>query len=144
MYTIATVRSTRKSRFDAVAEPFLQQPGLPFAEALTAEAIERAFAENDSLFGQRDIFSTPIVLWAFLAQVLRGGKGGACAAAVSDIATYMQQTGGPVPSGDTGDWSLVFCQRADTGRFGVRPRVFIRWPRTAGPGPVTTVIPTAS
>lgn len=104
MYTTETVRRTRKSRFDTVADPFLQQPGLPFAEVLTAEAIEQAFAENDSLFGQRDIFSTPIVLWAFLAQVLRGGKGGACAAAVADIATYMQQTGGPVPSGDTGDY----------------------------------------
>jgi putative transposase len=104
MYTTEMVGSTRKSCFDTVVEPFLQQPGLPFAEALSAEAIEQAFAESGSLFGQREIFSTPIVLWAFLAQVLRGGKGGACAAAVADIATYMQQTGGPVPSGDTGDY----------------------------------------
>jgi putative transposase len=104
MYTTESIGSTRKSRFDAVTEPFLQQPGLPFAEVLTAEVIEQVFAENDALFGQREIFSTPIVLWAFLAQVLRGGKGGACAAAVADIATYMQQTGGPVPSGDTGDY----------------------------------------
>ena len=71
---------------------------------LTAEAIERTFTQNDALFGEKDIFSTPIVLWAFLAQVLRGGKGAACAAAVADIATYMQQTGGRVPSGDTGDY----------------------------------------
>jgi putative transposase len=71
---------------------------------LTADVIERAFAQNNALFGQDDIFSTPIVLWAFLAQVLRDGKGAACAAAVSDIATYMQQTGGQVPSGDTGDY----------------------------------------
>jgi hypothetical protein len=104
MYTVETDRSTPKNRFATVAEPFLQQPGLPFAEVLTAEAIEQVFAENDALFGERDIFSTPIVLWAFLAQVLRGGKGAACAAAVADIATYMQQTGGRVPSGDTGDY----------------------------------------
>ena len=105
MYTMEMGPSTQnRNRFDTVAEPFLQQPGLPFAEVLPAEAIERAFAENHALFGQRDIFSTPIVLWAFLAQVLRGGKGGACAAAVADIATYMQQTGGQVPSGDTGDY----------------------------------------
>jgi hypothetical protein len=104
MYTTEMVRRTRKSCFDTVAKPFLQQAGLPFAEVLSAEAVEQAFAEHDSLFGQRDIFSTPIVLWAFLAQVLRGGKGGACAAAVADIATYMQQTGGPVPSGNTGDY----------------------------------------
>jgi hypothetical protein len=56
------------------------------------------------LFAEEDIFCTSIVLWAFLAQVLRGGKGAACAAAVADIATYLQQTGGRVPSGDTGDY----------------------------------------
>jgi hypothetical protein len=96
--------SNGKSRFDTVTKPFLEQPGLPFSGVLTAEDIEAAFVENGALFGQDDIFSTPLVLWAFLAQVLRDGKGGACAAAVADIATYMQQTGGPVPSGDTGDY----------------------------------------
>ena len=96
--------SNGKSQFHAVTEPFLDQPGLPFAEVLTAEAIEAAFVENDALFAQDDLFSTPIVLWAFLAQVLRDGKGAACAAAVADIATYLHQTGGPVPSGDTGDY----------------------------------------
>ena len=104
MYIRETDRINRKNRFDAVAEPFLQQSGLPFAEMLNAAVIERAFLDNGALFAQEDVFSTQIVLWAFLAQVLRGGKGGACAAAVADIATYMQQTGGPVPSGDTGDY----------------------------------------
>ena len=97
-------RNHRKNPFDTVADPFLGQPGLPFAAVLTAEAIEHAFAENDALFGQDDIFSTPIVLWAFLAQALHDGKGAACAAAVADIATYMHQTGGPAPSGDTEDY----------------------------------------
>ena len=32
----------------------------------------------DALFGQNDIFSTEIVLWPFLAQTLRDGKGVAC------------------------------------------------------------------
>lgn len=104
MYTIEFDRKKRENPFAAVAEPFLRRGGLPFAEVLTAEAIERAFARNNALFGQDDIFSTAIVLWAFLAQVLRDGKGAACAAAVADIATYMHQTGGPVPSGDTGDY----------------------------------------
>jgi hypothetical protein len=104
MYNVETPRRPRNSRFDNVSEPFLQQSGLPFAQVLTGEGIERAFARHDALFAQEDIFSTSIVLWAFLAQVLRGGKGAACAAAVADIATYMQQTGGRVPSGDTGDY----------------------------------------
>lgn len=104
MYSVESHRRPRRSRFDAVAEPFLQQAGLPFAEILNGETIERAFADHDALFAQEDIFSTSIVLWAFLAQVLRGGNGGACAAAVQDIATYLQQTGGRVPCGDSGDY----------------------------------------
>ena len=83
--------------------PFLQQPGLPFADVLDAQTVEDAFRQHDALFATDAVFSTPVVLWAFLAQVLRDGKGAACAAAVADIATYMQQTDRPVPSGDTGD-----------------------------------------
>jgi len=97
-------RGRRKNRFDTVAEPFLQQPGLPFADVLSASAIEQSFLDHGALFAQDDVFSTQIVLWAFLAQVLKGGKGGACAAAVADIATYLQQTGAAAPSGDTGDY----------------------------------------
>jgi len=104
MYRIAANGSVGKNPFDRVADVFLQDQGLPFAQVLSAEDIGRAFAENNALFGQDDIFSTQLVLWAFLAQVLRDGKGAACAAAVADIATYMQQTGGQVPSGDTGDY----------------------------------------
>ena len=104
MYSLEPGGRPRNHGFDAVAEPFLQQSGLPFAEVLTGEAIERAFARHDALFAEEDIFCTSIVLWAFLAQVLRGGKGAACAAAVADIATYLQQTGGRAPSGDTGDY----------------------------------------
>ena len=104
MVIIEKDRASRKNGFDAVAQPFLQQPGLPFAQVLTAEAIEEAFAKRGGVFAQDAIFSTPVVLWAFLAQVLRGGKGAACAAAVADIATFLQQVGGVVPSGDTGDY----------------------------------------
>jgi hypothetical protein len=104
MPTIATCQTRGKKSFNAVAEPFLQGEALPFARVLSAEAIQRAFAENDALFAQGEVFSTQLVLWAFLAQTLRDGKGAACASAVADIATYMQQIGGHVPSGDTGDY----------------------------------------
>jgi len=86
-----------------VAEAFRRKEGLPFADVLTAESIQRIFREENALFGEDDLFSTDIVLWAFLAQTLRDGKGAACAAAVADIATYMLQTGQRPPSGDTGD-----------------------------------------
>ena len=131
MYTIEPSRSIRNNQFETVADPFLQQPGLPFAEVLTAEAIERTLTQNDALFGEKDIFSTPIVLWAFLAQVLRGGKGAACAAAVADIATYMQQTGGRVPSGDTGDYCRARAKLNLAALRGlvVEPAWCCHWPR---------------
>ena len=104
MTTIFASDRAGKAGFHQVAAPFLDQSGLPFADALSAADIEQAFAARDALFATDAVFSTPVVLWAFLAQTLRDGKGAACAAAVADIATYMQQVGGPVPSGDTGDY----------------------------------------
>ncbi len=104
MTTLATPKTNIKNSFDAIANPFIQETGLPFASVLDAQAIQQIFSEEDAFFGQDDIFSTEIVLWAFLAQTLRDGKGAACAAAVADIATYMLQTGQTLPSGDTGDY----------------------------------------
>ena len=104
MTSLATPHKSNQNEFDAVAVPFLQGEGLPFADALSAEWIQHVFSETEGLFGQEDIFSTQIVLWAFLAQTLRDGKGSACAAAVADIATYLLQTGKQPPSGDTGDY----------------------------------------
>jgi len=104
MTTLAKPPARIKNRFDVIANPFLSDPGLPFASVLDAESIRRAFHEEEALFGQEDIFSTEIVLWAFLAQTLRDGKGVACSAAVADIATYLLQTGHRPPCGDTGDY----------------------------------------
>lgn len=103
--TTVRIPSTRFKRgFDVIAQPFLQKVGLPFASVLDAASIQQAFHDQEALFGQDDVFSTEIVLWAFLAQTLRDGKGAACAAAVADIAAYMLQTGQCPPSGDTGDY----------------------------------------
>ena len=44
MMTVATHRTGRKQGFDAVAGPFLQGEGLPFAEVLDAESIHRCHA----------------------------------------------------------------------------------------------------
>ena len=106
MLSLSAPRESFKSDFSIITDSFLHTPGLPFASVLEAEAIERVFREEASLFGQADLFSTQIVLWAFLAQTLRDGKGMACAAAVADIAAYSVQTGQRPPCGDTGD----FCR----------------------------------
>lgn len=104
MTTITSRQRSAKNPFDVIANPFLQQSGLPFASVLDAGFIQRIFQEEEALFAEDHLFSTPIVLWAFLAQTLRDGKGAACAEAIADIETYMVQTGQQPPSGDTGDY----------------------------------------
>jgi len=104
MLSLSAPRKSFKSDFSMISDSFLRTPGLPFASVLDAATIERVFREEEALFGQNDIFSTQIVLWAFLSQTLRDGKGIACTAAVADIATYLLQTGQCPPSGDTGDY----------------------------------------
>jgi hypothetical protein len=104
MATVPSRSAVNKNDFVLVTEPFVHGPGLPFAEVLDAEFIHQVFHEEDALFAQDDIFSTEVVLWAFLAQSLRDGKGAACAAAVDDIITYKLQTGQASPAGDTGDY----------------------------------------
>jgi len=102
MTSLSVQRTGFKNDFSVIANSFLHTPGLPFASVLEAESIQQVFREEETLFGQEDIFSTQIVLWAFLAQMLRDGKGVACAAAVADVAAYRVQTGQRPPSGDTG------------------------------------------
>jgi hypothetical protein len=104
MLSLSAPRKSFKSDCSIIANSFLGTPGLPFTSVLDAATIERVFREEEAFFGQNDIFSTQIVLWAFLSQTLRDGKGIACTAAVADIATYLLQTGQRPPSGDTGDY----------------------------------------
>jgi hypothetical protein len=68
--------------FDTTLAPFLHAAGLPFADVLSAEDIDRAFADEHATFGQTPhSFWTPaLTLWTFLSQVLNGIK--SCRAAV--------------------------------------------------------------
>jgi hypothetical protein len=90
--------------FQRIAAAFLAEGGLPFAELLSAERIERVFAKHDNLFGWRGIYSTAVVLWSFLGQVLRDGKEASCQAAVAGVVSYAQQAGQEPPTADTGDY----------------------------------------
>ena len=119
MTSLSTPRARGKSDFAVIADSFLHDPGLPFAAVLDGEAIARVFREEEALFGQDDIYSTQMVLWAFLAQTLRDGKGVACASAVADIATYLLQTGRRPPSGDTG----AYCRARAKLKLTALPRL---------------------
>ena len=93
-----------RSSFHQVVASFLSQPGLPFASILSAERIERIFAKHGNLFGGGAIYSTALMVWAFLSQVLRDGKEASCQAAVARVVAYRQQLGETTPTEDTGDY----------------------------------------
>jgi putative transposase len=90
--------------FQRIVDAFLAGDGLPFASVLSAERIRRVFASHDNLFGINTIYSTAIVVWAFLAQALRDGKEASCRAAVAGIVAWRLQRGLAPPTADTGDY----------------------------------------
>ncbi len=92
------------SNFQQVVSAFLAAPGLPFASVLSAERIERVFAKYGKLFGERHIYSTTVVVWGFLGQVLRDGKEASCQAAVACIVAYRTWRNESTPTSDTGDY----------------------------------------
>ena len=94
----------RSNRFQIIANAFLSQPGLPFANSLSAERIQRVFDKHGNRFGINAIYSTAVLVWSFLSQVLRDGKEASCQAAVARVVTHCQQQGTEAPTADTGDY----------------------------------------
>ena len=91
------------SSFRKVVGVFLSSEGLPFAKILTADRIERIFAKHGCLFGVHGIYTTAIMIWSFLSQVLRDGKEASCQAAVARVVSYCEQSGIDSPTSDTFD-----------------------------------------
>ena len=90
--------------FQKVVDAFLSHPGLPFANILAAERVERVFAKHGNLFATGAIYSTAVMVWSFLSQVLRDGKEASCQAAVARVVSYREQQGLDSPTADTGDY----------------------------------------
>lgn len=72
---------------------FVQSDGLPFREVLTAAQIEQtAAAENVSFgTGADAVYSVPLTLWAFIAQVVSDQK--SCVAAVARVLVLLTTLG---------------------------------------------------
>jgi hypothetical protein len=62
------------------------------------------FAKHDGMFGGQGIYSTAVVLWSFLGQVLRDGKEASCQAAVARVVAHCEQEQIAPPTADTGDY----------------------------------------
>lgn len=90
--------------FRRVVGAFLMGKGLPFAEILSAERIERIFAKHGCRFGLHGVYTTAVMVWSFLSQVLRDGKEASCQAAVARVVSHCQQQGIDAPTEDTGDY----------------------------------------
>jgi len=103
MSSLPEFPASGRSGFRRIASAFLSQPGLPFARLLSGERIEQVFARHGNLFGG-PVYSTAIMVWSFLGQVLRDGKEASCQAAVARVVAHQQQTGGATPTADTGDY----------------------------------------
>jgi len=96
--------SEGSGNFQEIVDGFLLHAGLPFATVVTAEKINGIFRKHGGLFGGNGIYSTSIVLWAFLGQVLRDRKEAACQSAVAGIISFCLQVGRNAPTSDTGDY----------------------------------------
>ncbi len=100
----STVR--KASDFQSCLAPFLQAPGLPFADVLSEQQVAAAFAEDEVSFGSGDeaIYTPSITLWAFLSQMLFPGELRSCAAAVARVIVFLTSRGQKAPSPDTGNY----------------------------------------
>ena len=102
--------------FQKVVDVFLSGEGLPFARVLTAKRIERVFAKHGALFGANGVYTTAIMVWSFLSQVLRDGKEASCQAAVARVVSYCKQLGIRPPTDDTGGFCRARAKLADAPR----------------------------
>lgn len=81
---------------------FLLQGDLQFASILSEQRITSVFRKHGCLM--TGVYSTAIVLWAFMSQVMRDGKEAACQSAVARIVAYLTKRGQRAPGSDTGNY----------------------------------------
>jgi hypothetical protein len=95
----------------------LQDDGLPFGDALTAEQIQQAFDDEGVSFGEADdsanptatstggdeiVYTPAVTLWAILSQALFTDVLRSCRAAVQRVAVYYALLGREVSETNTG------------------------------------------
>ena len=69
----------------------MQLDGLPFADVLPEEQIERTFLEEEATFAEEEecVYTPAVTLWAFLSQVLHKQEQRSCLAAVSRVIVLL-------------------------------------------------------
>jgi putative transposase len=88
--------------FDDAIKAFLLQGALPFSTVLSEQRICSVFRKHGC--SMNGVYSTAIVLWAFMSQVMRDGKEAACQSAVARIVAYLTKRGRHAPVANTGNY----------------------------------------
>ena len=124
-------------QFRLVLASLLQNPGLPFADSLSEEAIEAAFQEEGVAFGQEEdeVYTPALTLWAFLSQMLFKDEQRSCVAAVSRIIVLLVSLGRKPCSDNTGAYcraraklsERVLCRITYQAADGCEATVLQRW-----------------
>ena len=112
--TVPNSPSNRSRSFQKIVDAFLAGDGLLFTEILSAQRIEQIFQKHGCLFGLNGVYTTAIMVWSFLSQVLRDGKEASCQAAVARVVSFCQQQGLDAPTEDTGDYCRARAKLAVT------------------------------
>ena len=104
--SFSTFQHSRPRQFSLVLASFLQQPGLPFSDVLTEEAIQKAFDDAGASFLSPEddphvVYTAPVTLWAMLSQALFVGVHRSCQAVTAQVAAYYASMGRDV-SDNTG------------------------------------------
>src|SRR5262245_3070248 len=95
-----TPRRCRR-QIEALRAQFAQADGLPFADVLPAERVERALREEGARWRHK-VYSPVVTLWAFLTQV--AGPDGSCRAAVARALAWLVSQGRPPARPTTGPY----------------------------------------
>jgi hypothetical protein len=85
-------QSRHSRQINTLRNQFAQDDGLPFANLLTTERLNRAFREENAIWSER-IFTPMVTLWAFLSQVLMAD--GSCRKAAARVAAWLVAQGRP-------------------------------------------------
>jgi len=91
LVSIPPRRSQANFGFDDAIKAFLLQSSLPFATVLSEQRITSVFRKHGC--SMNGVYSTAIVLWAFMSQVMRDGKEAACQSAAARIVAYLGALG---------------------------------------------------
>ena len=78
-------------RFRLLLTSFLQRPGLPFADVLPEEAIQKVFDDEEASFADDPdaVYTPAVTVWAFLSQVLFKDEQRSCVAAVARVVVLL-------------------------------------------------------